>query len=99
MASAAAMMIGGALVNALAYTGNNFLFSKLGKNQEAGASGRKKSNKIKLTYVHACILVLMDQHCQKPNQMSDIYFLGCFCMVLIQVIRNKMVGFICFHSQ
>ena len=31
MASAVAMMIGGAVVNALAFTGGNFLFSKLGK--------------------------------------------------------------------
>ena len=31
MASAVAMMIGGAVVNALAFTGSNFLFSKLGK--------------------------------------------------------------------
>ena len=35
MASAVAMMIGGAVVNALAFTGGNFLFSKLGKNQDA----------------------------------------------------------------
>lgn len=32
MASAIAMMVGGALANALAFTGSNFLFSKLGKN-------------------------------------------------------------------
>ena len=31
MASAIAMMIGGAVLNALAFTGGNFLFSKLGK--------------------------------------------------------------------
>ena len=35
MASAAAMMIGGAVVNALAFTGGNFLFSKLRKTQDA----------------------------------------------------------------
>ena len=35
MASAVAMMIGGAVVNALAFTGGNFLFSKLGKTQNA----------------------------------------------------------------
>ena len=35
MASAVAMMTGGAVVNALAFTGGNFLFSKLGKNQDA----------------------------------------------------------------
>ena len=35
MASALAMMIGGAVVNPLAFTGGNFLFSKLGKNQDA----------------------------------------------------------------
>ena len=35
MASAVAMMIGGAVVNALAFTGGNFLFSKLGKTQDA----------------------------------------------------------------
>ena len=32
MASAVALMIGGAVVNGLASTGSNFLFSKLGKN-------------------------------------------------------------------
>ena len=35
MASAVAMMIGGAVVNALAFTGSNFLLSKLGKTQDA----------------------------------------------------------------
>ena len=38
MASAVAMMIGGAVVNALAFTGGvggYFLFSKLGKTQDA----------------------------------------------------------------
>lgn len=35
MASAVAMMIGGAVVNALAFTGGNFLFSKLGKSDDA----------------------------------------------------------------
>lgn len=35
MASAVAMMIGGAVVNALAFTGSNFLFSKLGKSDDA----------------------------------------------------------------
>ena len=35
MASAAAMMIGGMVVNASAFTGSNFLFSKLGKTQDA----------------------------------------------------------------
>ena len=35
MASAVAMMIGGAVVNALAFTGGIFLFSKLGKPQDA----------------------------------------------------------------
>ena len=35
MASAVAMMIGGAVVNALAFTGGNFLFSKLEKTQDA----------------------------------------------------------------
>ena len=37
MASAVAMMIGGAVVNALAFTGSNILFSKLGKNNDAEA--------------------------------------------------------------
>ena len=35
MASAVAMMLGGAVVNALAFTGGNFLFSKLEKNDSA----------------------------------------------------------------
>ena len=35
MASAVAMMIGGAVVNALAFMRGNFLFSKLGKTQDA----------------------------------------------------------------
>ena len=35
MASAVAMMIGGAVVNAMTFTGDSFLFSKLGKNQDA----------------------------------------------------------------
>ena len=30
MASAVAMMVGGALVNALAFSGSNYLFSKMG---------------------------------------------------------------------
>ena len=35
MASAIAMMIGGALTNALAFTGSNYLFSHLGKDSDA----------------------------------------------------------------
>ena len=34
MASAIAMMVGGALVNALAFTRSNFMFSKMGKDGE-----------------------------------------------------------------
>jgi len=39
-----ALMIGGALVNALAFTGSNFLFSKMGKNNDAEAE-RKRHDK------------------------------------------------------
>ena len=35
MATAVAMMVGGAIVNALAFTGGNYLFSKLGKSDDA----------------------------------------------------------------
>ena len=41
MASAVAMMIGGAVVNALPFTGGNFLFSKLGKNSRCWKRKRK----------------------------------------------------------
>ena len=44
MASAVAMMIGGAVVNALAFTGGNFLFSKLGKTQDAEKERERQSN-------------------------------------------------------
>ena len=37
MASAVAMMVGGALVNALAFSGSNYLFSKMGKDGDAEA--------------------------------------------------------------
>ena len=39
-----AMLVGGALVNALAFTGSNFLFSKLGKSDAAGEE-RKRHDK------------------------------------------------------
>ena len=45
MASAVAMMIGGAVVNALAFTGSIFLFSKLGKNNDAEAE-RERHDKV-----------------------------------------------------
>ena len=35
MASAVAMMIGGAVVNALAFSGSNYLFSHMGKSGDA----------------------------------------------------------------
>ena len=35
MASAVAMMIGGAVVNALAFSGSNYLFSHMGKSDDA----------------------------------------------------------------
>ena len=35
MASAVAMMVGGALVNALAFSGSNYLFSHMGKSDDA----------------------------------------------------------------
>ena len=38
------MLVGGALVNALAFTGSNFLFSKLGKSDAAGEE-RKRHDK------------------------------------------------------
>ena len=44
MASAVAMMIGGAVVNALAFTGSNYLFSHLGKSGDAEAE-RKRHDK------------------------------------------------------
>ena len=37
MASAVAMMVGGAVVNALAFSGSNYLFSKMGKDGDAEA--------------------------------------------------------------
>ena len=44
MATAVAMMIGGAVVNALAFTGSNYLFSHLGKSGDAEAE-RKRHDK------------------------------------------------------
>ena len=35
MASAVAMMIGGAVVNALPFSGSNYLFSRMGKSDDA----------------------------------------------------------------
>ena len=43
MASAAVMMLGGAVVNALAFSGSNYLFSKVGKMMQA----QKEKNMIK----------------------------------------------------
>ena len=37
MASAVEMMLGGGVVNALAFSGSNYLFSQLGKNNDAAA--------------------------------------------------------------
>ena len=44
MASAVAMMIGGAVVNALAFTGSDYLFFHLGKSGDAEAE-RKRHDK------------------------------------------------------
>ena len=44
MASAVVMMIGGAITNALAFTGGNYLFSNMGKNNDAEAE-RERHNK------------------------------------------------------
>ena len=44
MAIAVAMMIGGAVVNASAFTGSNYLFSHLGKSGDAEAE-RKRHDK------------------------------------------------------
>ena len=44
MASVVAMMIGGAVVNAQAFTGGIFLFSKLGKTQDA-EKGRERHDR------------------------------------------------------
>ena len=44
MASAVAIMIGGADVNTLAFMESNFLFSKLGKTQDA-EKGRERHDK------------------------------------------------------
>ena len=44
MASAVAMMIGGAVVNALAFSGSNYLFSLMGKSDDAEKE-RERHNK------------------------------------------------------
>ena len=43
MASAVAMMIGGAVTNALAFTGGNYLFSHLGKDSDEERKRRDKA--------------------------------------------------------
>ena len=47
MASMVPMMIGDAVVNALAFTGGNFLFSKLGKTQGAEKERERQDKAIK----------------------------------------------------
>ena len=42
--AAIAMLVGGTLVNALAFTGSNFLFSKLGKSDAAGEDLRRQGH-------------------------------------------------------
>ena len=44
MASAVGMMVGGALVNALAFSGSNYLFSHMGKSNDAEKE-RKRHDK------------------------------------------------------
>ena len=44
MASAVAMMIGGALVNTLAFSGSNYLFSHMGKSDDV-EKGRERHDK------------------------------------------------------
>ena len=45
MAASIAMMIGGAIVNAFAFTGGNFLFSTLGRNDESAKIEQARHNK------------------------------------------------------
>ena len=47
MGSAVAMMIGGTVVNALAFTGGNFLFSKLGKSNDAEKERERHDKAVK----------------------------------------------------
>ena len=44
MASAVAMMVGGALVNALAFSGSNYLFSHMGKSDDAEKERERHDN-------------------------------------------------------
>ena len=45
MATAIAMMIGGAIVNTVAFTGGKYLFSKLGREDNASELERVRHNK------------------------------------------------------
>ena len=45
MASAVAMMIGGAVVNALAFSGSNYLYSHMGKSDDAEKKKRERHDK------------------------------------------------------
>ena len=69
MASAVAMMIGGAVVNALAFTGSNFLFSKLGKNNDAEAESERHDKAVEQ---------LEAAQAAWSQKRTQIWLVGCF---------------------
>ena len=64
MASAVAMMIGGAVVNALAFSGSNYLFSHMGKSNDADAERERHEKKKVREKSREC-------HNHKPQSFPD----------------------------
>jgi len=64
-----ALMIGGALVNALAFTGSNFLFSKLGKNNDANIE--RKRHDIAVEQLEAAQTKWSQQRTQRLDFIND----------------------------
>ena len=64
-----ALMIGGALVNALAFTGSNFLFSKLGKNNDANIE--RKRHDLAVEQLEAAQTKWSQQRTQRLDFIND----------------------------
>ena len=81
MASAVAMMIGGAVVNALAFTGSNFLFSKLGKNNDAEAERERHDKAVE--QIHVLTIISWYHHCIKDFvYFANLKFISVLCATL-----------------
>ena len=67
------MMIGGAVVNALAFTGGNYLFSMLGRSGEAEKERKRRDMAIELQHKRQLRLDYLNKRLQAEHHSAQVF--------------------------